>query len=299
MNTAHAASMVLLLGLCNCDRIHALIGGGDSGTAGDGATGSGELPALAGFEGEIDMSARTSATTPPVPFSLLVKGDVVRMDVPSDVLAGKDARMFTGGGKVYVLLRTAEKKAFVVFDAKQQAVDLDLNQVAEQAKTLRHAAPGTPDAPPSEPPKVVKTGSKDTVAGFACENWDVLNPDKSTLKVCVADKGASFFHLPLTGIPTESAWALELLDGNHFPLRGVAFDKKHTEVGRVELTKIDKHPLDAAVFVVPQGYKHVTIEELLSGLGGSVTPPDVPPTPPDPPAPSHHGSHGPRHHGKK
>ena len=71
---------------------------------------------------------------------------------------------------------------------------------------------------------MVKTGKKETVAGYACSDWEVTNADRSKLDLCVAEKGASFFHFPsLAGIPTEHAWALELVDGKHFPLKGVSF----------------------------------------------------------------------------
>ncbi len=304
MKTLHVASVVLLVGLVGCDRINSLLGRADGGaTAASGGAGgsqeptgkgSSDLPSLTGFEGEIDLTMKSTTSPAPVPLNLLVKNDVVRADVPADLLGAKDVRGVTGGGKTWALLRVAEKKAFVVLDAQRQAVVIDLNQVGDQMKSYKHAMPGAPDTPSVDPPKVVKTGTKETVAGYACEDWDVVNADKSRLSLCVADKGASFLHLPITGIPTENLWALELLDGKHFPVRGVAFDRDRTETGRIEVTKIDKRSLDGSQFEVPAGYKQVTIEEMMRGLAGPLPPlPDVPPPTP------HHGSHGPHHHGKK
>ena len=98
---------------------------------------------------------------------------------------------------------------FVVLDAKKQAIAIDFDQVGSHMKAFNRGPHGGHDSPPADPPKVVKTGKKETIAGYACEDWDILNADKTKLTTCVAEKGVSFFHLPLTGLPTEHAWALE------------------------------------------------------------------------------------------
>lgn len=253
---------------------------------------TGELPALTDFEGEVDLVASSAKSATPVPLNLLVKSETIRVDVPDDVLAAPEAHSFTGGGKVYAIIKPAEKKTIVVLDGKRQAVIIDLDTLADRAKSFRQHAPGGADKSTEPPAKVVKTGKKETVAGYACSDWEVTNADRSKLDLCVAEKGASFFHFPsLAGIPTEHAWALELVDGKHFPLKGVSFGKDGAEMGRVEVTKIDKHPLDAAMFEVPAGYKQVTIDELLQGLGGGGIPRDIPHGGP------HGGPHG--HHHKQ
>jgi hypothetical protein len=225
---------------------------------------TGDLPSLADFEGQIDLVAKGAPSSAPVPLSLLVKNETLRIDAPQELLDAHEAKAFTGGGKVYAIIKPADKKTFVVLDAKRQAIALDLDTLGQQAKSLRAAHGGGGDTPTEAPPKVVKTGRKEMVAGYSCEDWDVTSA-KSKATVCVAEKGASFFHFPSLGIPTEQAWALELVDGKHFPLKAVGFAKDGTEEGRVEVTKIDKHSLDASMFEVPMGYKQVTIEELMSG----------------------------------
>lgn len=305
--TTRCAGLFVLLSLAGCDRINSLLGKDSpapaaSGSAGAGAAGAAPsaevkgddpLAMLAGFEGEIDITAKGKTSPAPVNLSLLVKNEVVRIDAPPDLLASPQAQSFLGPGKVYALLKAAEKKVIVVLDGKQQAIVIDLDQAADQAKSFRQHGAGGPGAgasPAADPPKVVKTGKTETIAGYSCEDWDVLSSDKSKLSLCVANKGASWFHLPLTGIPTEQAWALELLDGKHFPMRGIASEKDGSEAGRVEVTKLDKRTLDAAQFEVPTAYKQVTLTDMLAGLGG-VPPADVP-TPQKSP---HHGGH---HHGK-
>jgi hypothetical protein len=73
--------------------------------------------------------------------------------------------------------------------------------------------------------------------------------------------------LPITGIPTEYAWAMELMDGKHFPLRVIGYDEKTgAEEGRVELTKFEKKTLPATLFDMPAGYKVVDVEQMFAGL---------------------------------
>jgi Domain of unknown function (DUF4412) len=294
MKIAHIATLLMLLGASGCDH-----GSSSSSGRSDPAASAPPPPAnapaaaalalLAGFEGEIDLSAKGKTQANPIALNLLVKNEIVRVDFPPDLLDSKEAKGFTGGGKVYALLKAAEKKLTVVLDAKREAIVINLDEMGDKMKAFSPPGgrPGQ-DTPSTPPPKVTKTGKMETVAGYPCEDWDIVNADKSKLRTCVADQGASFFHLPITGIPTENLWALELMDGKHFPLRGIATEKDGTESGRVEVTKIDKRALDAAQFEVPAGYKQVTIDEMMQGLGGGMPPGDIPP---------HGAPHGEKHGG--
>jgi hypothetical protein len=252
---------------------------------------------LSGFEGEIDITAKGKSSPTPVSVAMLVKNDTLRIDVPQDLLADPKAAQVTGGGKVYAIIKVAQKKVFGVLDGKKQAVEIDLDQVGEQFKSMRgsHGAPGAPTPPPADPPKVVKTGKTETVAGFPCEDWEIQNKDKSKMTMCVSDKtGASFFHLPnLAGVPSEHTWALELVDGKHIPLKGVFYEKDGTEGGRFEITKLDKRPLDAAQFEVPAGYQTLSIQEMLANVMGGAggVPPGTPLDIPQQPGQKHGGHH--------
>jgi hypothetical protein len=269
-----------------------------SDSAAPAASAEPESPGLIGFEGEIDLKFKGKASPTPVTANLLVKNDLVRFDLPPDLLSSPEAQRFIGGGKVYTVLKATEKQVTVIMDAKRQAVVFNLDGLGDRVKAMRPptappAGGGAPDMPSADPPKVTKTGKRDTVAGFSCEEWDIKNADKSRARMCVADKGASFFQLPITGIPAEHAWALELVDGKHFPVRAVAFDKDGSESGRIEVTKLDKHAVDASQFEVPAGYKTMTFDEMLQGMGGGGMPqPDVPVVP------NPHKPHGGHHHPK-
>jgi hypothetical protein len=210
----------------------------------------------------------SKANQPVSPLALMVKEGKLRMELPADVASNGM------GSKGYAVVDPPEKKLYVVLDDKKQVVLFDLDKAGDQLKTFSSGfEPGARDprerkeVPSSPPPKVTKTGRKDTVAGYACEIWDVAPQDGEKMSVCVANEGASWFKLPLGGIPTEHFWALELLDGKHFPLRGVAYDKAGAEKSRVEVTKIDKKTLASTLFDIPPGYKVVDLQQMFAAMG--------------------------------
>ena len=233
------------------------------------AAGAGSLALLDGFEGEIALSAKgklaSSAATGPTNFTMLVKDGKFRVAVPESLTATR------GLGTAYLLVTPAEKKLYAVLDAKKQAVLIDLDKLSAQAKALSQSrAQPKPGAAPAA--ELQKTGKTETVAGYKCEVWHVVQA-KSVADVCVAEQGTSWFHLPLSGAPAEYAWASELADGKHFPLRFVSSDNG-VEQGRIEVTSIQKKALAASDFEVPAGYAVLSLDQmlggLLGGLGGNV-----------------------------
>jgi Domain of unknown function (DUF4412) len=228
------------------------------------------LAILDGFEGEISMSARgkfggKQAATVPTSFTLHVKDGKFRVDLPASLA---DAQ---GIGKAYALVAPADKKLYLVMDAKQQVILVDFDKFAQQAKAFtdarRHSAAGTADVA-----NLQKTGKTDTVAGYKCEIWHITQA-KSSTDLCIAEQGTSWFHLPLSGLPAELAWATEITDGKHFPLRLVMSDNG-VEEGRLEVTRIQKQSLPASEFAVPAGYNVVDLQQMLGammgGMGGMV-----------------------------
>jgi hypothetical protein len=257
-------------------------------------------PSLASFEGEIDLVAKSAdASKPPQDVSMLVRNDRLRLDA----LPGTDTAKYLGG-KAFLLVRVPDKKVDVVVDANKQVIELDLNNT-ERLKSLAKGPGSRPNAKgeghSDPPPKIVKSGQKETIAGYSCEDWDVTSTkdNKKKASLCVADVPVSFFHLPLTDVPAEYAPMLELIDGQHMPLRVVAYDDKTgAESGRVEVTKFDRHPLEASLFEVPPGYTVVDAMQMIAAFAGGRVPgmppgmPVVPGAPGGlPGAPGHHKKH--------
>ncbi len=220
---------------------------------------------LNGFEGEIDVVLKENAPgATPLPLALLVKSDKLRADIPE-----KFASFL--GGKAYAILDSAAQKLSVVSDVQKRVIVIDLQKSGEQLKNMHGPERTLPHggAPPVKPTtRLTETGKFDTVAGQKCENWDVTG-DHRDATVCVAQQGGSVLHIPLTGVPTERLWMAELLDGNHFPLRMIAYAKDGTsEASRVEVTQIDKKSLPASAFEYPATYAVTDLAQMFKGMMG-------------------------------
>lgn len=254
--------------------------GGDDGGAGSSGGGlfglkkDDALSFLSSFEGEIGVMikappGRAAKGMPEtMNIALLVKDKKFRADIPQ--FAGPTGAQVKG----FLVVDGTDKKAFAVMDTPEKmAIVFDLNKTGEQLKSFGGGpkAFGQPQAQREEkkPPKVTKTGHKDKVAGYECEDWQIENADpneggKATM--CVAQQGFSWLQIPMMGAPAEYAWAGELLDGTHFPLRFVGYEKDGKEAGRVEVTKIEKKTLAADQFVVPPGYPQMTLDQMFAKM---------------------------------
>lgn len=251
------------------------------------------LSSLVGFEGEIDVTAKGADPDKPAqPMIMLVKGDKVQLDgMPGADLGG-------ALGKAWVLVRAAEKKIDVVVETKKQVLELDLNN-RDVMKGLQKvgSGPQARGAKADPPLKFTKTGTKETIAGYSCEDWEVTSAKENEKKasLCVANLASTFFHIPLTGVPGEYAFATELMDGKHFPLRIISYEE-HSDVesGRLEVTKLDSHPVEASKVEIPAGYQTVDMMQMIQALMGGGHIPGVPsnlpamPNAPGGPADDHH-----------
>jgi Domain of unknown function (DUF4412) len=242
---------------------HSDAGGGDPGIA--------ALPSLETFEGEIDGFMRDNKPgAQQVNLSLFLKTKRVRFQMPAELAKGGPAAGPFGEAD-YLIYDGDKKKIDMVSDPKKEAIEIDLNSGKPfpgfSSPSFPSGSSGGSHGPSGPPTKVTETGKFDTVAGYKCEYWDVTSDHKEAT-ICVATQGFSLLSIPMTGIPTEHAWMLKLLDGNHFPLRFIGYEKDGTtEEKRAEITKIDKKSLPDTEFQVPAGYKIVDIEKLFSGFG--------------------------------
>jgi len=264
--------VVLLSALPSCAKLKAAITHSDGGASSTDPSDN-PLAILNGFEGQIDLMAKgkMGSGEAPITTSLYVKSDKIRADFPENM---KGTEAF--GGKGYGVYKVAEKKIYIVSDPQKQVLVIDLNRSGEQFKGLGSrptvpSGPKTPSAPSGPPTKVTKTGKFDTVAGYKCEYWDITSDHKEGT-MCIAQQGVSWFSLPITGIPTEHAWVAEIMDGKHFPLRFIGFEKDGvTENGRIEVTKIDKKTVAETQFEWPPTYRVVDFAQMMQGLGALPT----------------------------
>jgi hypothetical protein len=234
---------------------------------------------LNGFEGEIDAFVKEpGAAGMNANVAVFVKAGKLRFDVPENLSRGPAMML---GPKAYVIFDSAGKKLDLVADSRKEVIVIDLEKSGQELKGVG-APPSAPHAPQSAPQgpatKLTKTGKSDKVAGYTCELWDIAS-DYREGTVCVAEEGASWFSIPLTGLPTERAWMIELLDGKHFPLRFVGYEKDgSTEKARVEITKIDKKTLPPTEFEYPPTYRVVDMAQMLAPMAhfAGTMPPGMP-----------------------
>lgn len=259
-----------------CDKIPGL-GKKDGGDEGGAAAGGGALSFLGGtFEGEITMLVTPRGKPTPATLTFGIKSPKARLDMVNQGVA--DNPVLAQGGAV--LIDPPAKKAYILMPAQKKAMVIDF----EKAKAQRAARPGVPGQPGSpailtDPPKVEKTGKKEVIAGYTCENWKVTSKT-SRADMCVAE-GIKWIDLSDLGMTSpEVALAAAAGDLNHFPLRVVAYDDKNVETTRMEATKIEKKKLDDARFVVPPDFQVIDMSAMLGnlqGLGAAGGRPGLPP----------------------
>lgn len=301
LNVRHSLFLLLLLPVaCHKKDAPAAAGSASSSPASAADSPAGSLAVLDGFEGEITVNAKgkfnaKDGAAAPVSVTLAVKGGKFRVDLPDSVAAEQ------GVGKAYVLVSPADKRLDAVLDAKKQVIQVDFDKFANQAKMLSQAH-HREEPNGGAPAQVQKTGKTDTVAGYKCEIWHIVQA-KSTGDLCIAEQGTAWFHLPLAGLPAELAWAAEITDGKHFPLR-LVMSENGVEQARIEVTSIQKKPLPATEFQVPIGYNLMDLDQMLGamlgGMGGMAPPGGMPPGamppgfPPGMPPHVRPGAHGPK-----
>ena len=76
---------------------------------------------------------------------------------------------------------------------------------------------------------------------------------------------APWLRVPLTGGTSKYPWAVELMDGRHFPLRLIT-RFAGAEQGRVEVTSIQRKTLQVSNVQVPSNYGVVTLAEMLASF---------------------------------
>jgi hypothetical protein len=239
---------------------------GDGGTVASSGGGGGILSFLdKTFEGEITMVA-TGKETKNVPktFMFGLKTPKIRIDAARDV--APDNPMTKDG--VIIIFDPPAKKAWALLPPKKQAILIDLNQAKNMKATRANGpfAPSTTPAVPPEPPKIEKTGKKDSVAGYECEIWKITQKDGKHAEACLAE-GIKWMDLTDIGMQSpEIAMTAALSDMNHFPLRLIAWDAANVEQSRFEATKIEKKKLDDSRFTVPPDYQVIDMATMMGAL---------------------------------
>lgn len=120
--------------------------------------------------------------------------------------------------------------------------------------------------------KLEKTNDSQVILGYAVDKWIASDPVSTTELWLSAEFGgfASFNHLQLSkerppgvgyrargrlgGPGMPPSWERTLAGRELFPLRVVSKEKDGNEIFRMEVTSIEKKPIDEALFTPPADY---------------------------------------------
>ena len=125
-------------------------------------------------------------------------------------------------------------------------------------------------------PKVTSTGKTETIAGFTCQHW--LVGDEQNMDICMA-KGLGYFggggqsggifdqlkNLALgekikSQIAANPEFA-KFVEGGAFPLKMAQVENGQSKT-IMEVTSVERKPLDDSLFTVPADYKKMEIPGL-------------------------------------
>ncbi len=183
------------------------------------------------FEGV--MTFRTSGRSVQE-FTYSSKGDKVRMDMEP-----------APGMSMEMILDTRTNTMVVIRNDAQVYFEMDLSQI--------------PPPPPAamQDVSVKKTGLKETILGYECEQM-IIEQEERSAELWVTKGLGRFVQMnlnPRAQSPMLKKLEDELIDQGYFPLRLVTKNRSGQEQTRMEVLKIEKKPLPDELFTVPAGYQ--------------------------------------------
>jgi hypothetical protein len=182
----------------------------------------------------------------------------------------RDALFITKGGKLRVDVPEPDgRTAHTIFDPVGPKLTIILDS---QHLALQMPPPAAVPGDTTKPPTITRTGKHETVAGYDCEDWEIADEKGNHQSTCVA-QGLPFFDFSATaGATGGHSWAEELRDKNAFPLRARDVDASGKEISRMEVTRIERRPVDDSAFIVPPGFNAMAVPGVVGNSGVPAAP---------------------------
>jgi hypothetical protein len=217
--------------------VQALVAGGLLLARGAGA----QAPAApADFEGSVSLrlSARTPQGVTMQPVEYLVRAGKVRVNVAGPL------------GGMAMLAVPREQKLYVLMAAQNAYSEIPM-AAATAAAT---AAAGAVPAEAAGDVKVVRTGRRETIAGYACEHVQVTAAAQTT-DVCLSTALGRYVN-PLESMRGTAAPAWQrAVGGEGFPLKVTLPDGTVA----LEVTRVEPKRLANDLFSVPLSYTRIEL----------------------------------------
>ena len=181
------------------------------------------------FEGVVQMTVKGENGENAITY--MMKGDVVRME-------------FEGGrrGPMVMLRNIKEDKTVMLMSEMKSYMEMTMPQ-----------APKDKEGAPVKG-KVTKTGKTEKILGYDCDQFLVKYEDKET-EVWAAKGIGKFMRMSGPRQQNVYRWENESEFKDYFPLRVVTHAGEEEKESTMEVTKIEKKSLDAALFKVPEDFK--------------------------------------------
>jgi len=210
-------------------------------------------PLAAQFQGTVTMHVTPDAgrrSTGDVTLKIAVKGDrsatVVTLPESAGPMAGMEVRSIYDG-------KTNTMTSLVPIPPQMASVPMFAN--AKGLKTVSTLSTGGRSKAEKAKVDVKRLGTSETVAGFACDDYEISSPNSSATRVCVTSALGQFAMPQLNGgmgrgASSTPAWAQAFGDKPVFPLKAWSTDGKVA----MEVTGVDRGRVAADLFEIPEGY---------------------------------------------
>jgi hypothetical protein len=179
------------------------------------------------FEGTVTMNMVSDDGSAHA-ITFMIKGGKMRFDV--------------GGGQMSVVLDPVAQRMMLIVNSQKMYTERDFGSTVA---AVQQQAGG-------KNLSVVRTGKRETVAGYKCEHVTVTDDDGASVDACISSELGGF-RMPAASNPMspqkEAGWIAQL-GSTSFPLKVTKGGKTIMEVAAIE-----KKSLDAALFTAPDGYQ--------------------------------------------
>lgn len=153
-------------------------------------------------------------------------------------------------GLVRIDMNDANRKAAMIMDPGAHKMYM---LMPEQEMYMEMEVPQGDDVEGSgQDAKPTRTGKSEVVAGHKCDYWSV-DEEQGLVDICLASDMGGFQAFSNHMIGSASAWQ-KTIGENAFPLKVITHKEGKEQVALVA-TKVEKKPLDAALFTPPASYK--------------------------------------------